>query len=74
LVAACIVMAGLAVRPDEYLFLAERLRQMEGLQDVSPVGAALVAARRATVYDSAGGHKARPYPMYFPFNFDEAHD
>src|SRR5215469_6681986 len=22
----------------------------------------------------AGGHKARPYAMCFPFNFDEAHD
>jgi len=38
------------------------------------VGAALVAARRATACSSAGGHKARPYAVHFPFNFDEAHD
>jgi len=38
------------------------------------LGAVLVAARRATVCASAGGHKDRPYAMHFPFNFDEAHD
>jgi len=38
------------------------------------VGAGLVAAQRATACGRAGGHKARPYAMHFPFNFDDAQD
>jgi len=41
---------------------------------LAQMGAALVAARRPTACGSAGGHKARPYAMHFPFNFEEAYD
>ena len=56
----------------------ERINQIEGVarggKTFAFVGAALVAARWTTARGSAGGHKARPYAMHFPFNFDGARD
>jgi hypothetical protein len=37
------------------------VRLLDGLLNLTPMGATLVVARRATSLDWAGGHKARPY-------------
>jgi len=43
----------------------ENVRTKTPSGKLAPMGAALVAALWAAAPGSAGGHKARPYPMHF---------